>query len=114
MQYEVDDVGKFKVIHVIGNISPDVGTKMLEDTVSELMDNGHHHFVFNLERVTYLDSAGIGIFIHCLCDVKENHGTLCIVAEDKQVLEVLSMVGVDRLITIYTSMDDFKQAQRVI
>ena len=114
MQYEVDEIGKFKIIHVIGNITPDVGTKMLEETVTELMENGHHHFVFNLEKVTYLDSAGIGIFIHCLCDVKENRGSLQIVAEDNQVLEVLSMVGVDRLIKIYNSMDAFKLENKVI
>lgn len=114
MQYEIDDIGKFKVIHVIGNITPDVGTKMLEDSVSELMDHGHHHFVFNLEKVTYLDSAGIGIFIHCLCDVKENNGSIQIVAEDNQVCEVLSMVGVDRLIKIYTSEEDFKTDNKLV
>lgn len=114
MQYEVDDLGKFKVIHVIGNITPDVGTKMLEDSVSELMENGHHDFVFNLEKVTYLDSAGIGIFIHCLCDVKENNGSIQIIAEDNQVCEVLSMVGVDRLIKIYTSEEDFKTDNKLI
>ncbi len=114
MQYEIDDIGKFKVIHVVGNISPDVGTKMLEESVSELMEHGHHHFVFNLEKVTYLDSAGIGIFIHCLCDVKENNGSIQIVAEDNQVCEVLSMVGVDRLIKIYTSEEDFKLDNKLV
>lgn len=114
MQYEIDDIGKFKVIHVVGNISPDVGTKMLEESVSELMEHGHHHFVFNLEKVTYLDSAGIGIFIHCLCDVKENNGSIQIVAEDNQVCEVLSMVGVDRLIKIYTSEEDFKIDNKLV
>lgn len=114
MQYEIDDIGKFKVIHVVGNITPDVGTKMLEESVSELMEHGHHHFVFNLEKVTYLDSAGIGIFIHCLCDVKENNGSIQIVAEDNQVCEVLSMVGVDRLIKIYTSEEDFKLDNKLV
>lgn len=114
MQYEIDDIGKFKIIHVVGNITPDVGTKMLEESVSELMEHGHHHFVFNLEKVTYLDSAGIGIFIHCLCDVKENNGSIQIIAEDNQVCEVLSMVGVDRLIKIYTSEEDFKTDNKLV
>ena len=114
MQYEVETLGKFKVIHIIGNISPDVGSKLIEETITELIEKGHHHFVFNLEKVTYLDSSGIGIFIHCLCDVKENEGSLQIIAEENQVYEVLSLVGVDRLITIYTTEDEFKSANRVI
>lgn len=114
MQYEVETLGKFKVIHIIGNISPDVGSKMIDETISELIEKGFHHFVFNLEKVTYLDSSGIGIFIHCLCDVKENDGSLQIIAEENQVFEVLSLVGVDRLITIHTSVDEFKKVNRVI
>ena len=107
MQYEVEDKGSFKMIHVIGNISLEVSTKVLDDTISDLIDAGHHHFVFNLERTTYLDSSGIGIFIHCLCDVQENEGSIYIIAEDNQVKEVLKMVGIDRLIKVYDSEKDF-------
>ena len=114
MQYEVTDLGKFKMIHIIGNITPDVGSKVIEDAVVELMDLGSHHFVFNLEKTTYLDSAGIGIFIHCLCDVNEHKGSLQIIAEENQVYEVLSMVGIDRLIKIYTSTEEFKRENGVV
>ena len=108
MQYEMEDLGRYKMVHVIGNISPEVGTKVLEDAISGMMEEGHHHFVFNLERTSYLDSAGIGIFIHCLCDVQQNNGSIFIIAEDNQVYEVLMMVGIDRLIRIYGSVDEFK------
>ncbi len=107
MQYEVEDRGRFKMINIIGNISLEVSTKVLDDTISELIDNGNHHFVFNLERTTYLDSSGIGIFIHCLCDVQENDGSIYIIAADSQVKEVLRMVGIDRLIKVYDSEDEF-------
>ncbi len=107
MQYEVEDKGRFKMINIIGNISLEVSTKVLDDTISGLIDNRNHHFVFNLERTTYLDSSGIGIFIHCLCDVQENNGSIYIIAEDNQVKEVLRMVGIDRLIKVYDSQAEF-------
>ncbi len=114
MQYEVEDKGRFKMIHIIGNITPEVSTKVLDDTISGFVESGCHDFVFNLERTTYLDSSGIGIFIHCLCDVQENNGSIYIIAEDNQVKEVLRMVGIDRLIKIYDSekafTDDHKDA----
>lgn len=112
MQYEVEDKGKFKMIHIIGNITPEVSTKVLDDTISQLIKNDCHNFIFNLERTTYLDSSGIGIFIHCLCDVQENNGSIYIIAEDNQVKEVLSMVGVDRLIKIYSSEEKFLSEHR--
>ena len=112
MQYEIEERGRYKMIHIIGNITPEVSTRVLDDTISELIDNGHHNFIFNLERTTYLDSSGIGIFIHCLCDVQENNGSIYIIAEDNQVKEVLSMVGIDRLIKIYDSEELFFKDQK--
>jgi anti-anti-sigma factor len=100
MQYETETRGKFKMIHIIGNITPEVSTRILDDAISQFVEQGYHHFVFNLERTTYLDSSGIGIFIHCLCDVQENNGSIYIIAEESQVKEVLSMVGIDRLIKV--------------
>ena len=108
MQYEIETVGRYNMIHIIGNMTPDVGTKILDEAISECMEEGFHHFVFNLERTTYLDSSGIGIFIHCLCDVQQNKGSVFIIAEDNQVYEVLVMVGIDRLIKIYGSTAEFK------
>ena len=108
MQYEIEDLGKFKMIHVIGNLTPEVSTRVLSDAISELMEEGHHHFVFNLERTSYLDSSGIGIFINCLCDVQQNKGSVFIITEDSQAHEVLVMVGIDRLIKIFGSVAEFK------
>lgn len=113
MKFEIEDKGRFKMIHIIGNISPAVNTKVLDDAVSELIGGGFHHFVFNLERTTYLDSSGISIFIHCLCDVQENKGSIYIIAEENQVSEVLRMVGIDRLIKVYLSEAEFVKDQKV-
>lgn len=113
MQYEVEEKGKYKIIHIIGNLTPDISTKVLDDTISGLIENGCHHFVFNLERTTYLDSSGIGVFIHCLCDVQENDGSIYIIAEENQVRDVLRMVGIDRLIKVYQSEEHFLREQNV-
>lgn len=113
MKYEVQDYGKFKMIHIIGNIDSNECTKVLDEEISILINQGYHHFIFNLERTTYLDSAGISIFIHCLCDVQQNKGSVFIIAEDNQVRRVLEMVGINRLIKTYDSEKEFANAQRV-
>ena len=113
MKYEVEDKGRYKMIHIIGNIDVST-TSVLDSAVSGMIENGHHHFVFNLERTTYLDSAGISVFIHCLCDVQQNNGSVCMIAEDNQVRRVLEMVGINRLITTYCSEKEFLDAQKVV
>ena len=113
MKFEIEDKGRFKMIHIIGNIDAAVSTKVLDDEIGTLIDSGNHHFVFNLERTTYLDSAGISIFIHCLCDVQQNNGSVYIIAEDNQVRRVLEMVGINRLIKTYDNEKDFSNEQKV-
>jgi len=110
MKYEIEEKGRFKMVHIIGNI--DVATnKELDDAISALVEQGNHHFVFNLKRTTYLDSSGISIFIHCLCDVQQNNGSVYIIAEDNQVRRVLEMVGINRLIKTFSSEKEFLDAQ---
>jgi anti-anti-sigma factor len=113
MKYEIEEHRKFKMIHIIGNIDTNESTKLLDEEISVLIDQGNHHFVFNLERTTYLDSAGISIFIHCLCDVQQNKGSVFIIAEDNQVRRVLEMVGINRLIKTYNSSKEFEEDQLV-
>ena len=112
MKYEIEDKGTFKMIHIIGNIDTESNTKKLDDDIFNAIKAGNHHFVFNLERTTYLDSAGISIFIHCLCDVQENKGSVYIIAQDSQVRRVLEMVGINRLIKTYGSESDFLKDHR--
>jgi anti-anti-sigma factor len=114
MQYELEEKGRFTIIHVIGNLNHELCTKILDDAISERIKAGRHHFVFNLERTTYLDSTGISIFIHCLCDVQANQGSIYIIAEDTHVREVLHMVGIDRLVKVYDSEVDFMDEHRVV
>lgn len=112
MKYEIEQKGQFKMIHVIGNIDSAAGTKMLDDEISKLVGKGNHHFVFNLERTTYLDSAGISVFIHCLCDVQQSNGSVYIIAEDNQVMRVLEMVGITRLIKTFGCEKEFLESPK--
>ena len=113
MDYKIADRGRFKMISISGDIDSEESRKALDEEISRLMGEGNHHFVFNLERTTYLDSAGISVFIHCLCDVQENNGSVYIIAGDSQVKEVLELVGLNQLIKTYTTERDFVGDQKV-
>jgi anti-anti-sigma factor len=113
MKYEMEERGSFIMIHIIGNIDTESNTKKLDKEIGNSIKTGKHHFVFNLERTSYLDSAGISIFIHCLCDVQENNGSVYIIAQDNQVRRVLEMIGINRLIKTYENEVEFLKEHRV-
>jgi anti-anti-sigma factor len=111
MKYYLTDLGNFKMIHISGNIDTEEDMKKLDEEIFNCMKNGFHNFVFDLENTTYLDSAGISIFIHCLCDVQENKGSVFIIAKENQARRVLDMVGISRLIKTYNTETDFIKEQ---
>lgn len=111
MKYRFEKSGIFTMVHITGNIDTAESTRHLDNEITAMVTEGHLHFVFNLEKTTYLDSAGISIFIHCLCYVQEKNGSIFIVAQDNQVKRVLEMVGINRLITTYDSLKDFFAAR---
>lgn len=45
MQYEVEDTGKFRMYHIIGNIDSDSSSKLIDDDISRCIAGGRHHFV---------------------------------------------------------------------
>jgi anti-anti-sigma factor len=113
MEYEFEDRFGFKMIHIIGNIDTESNTKKLDREINAFIKEDQHNFVFNLKRTTYLDSAGISIFIHCLCDVQEHNGSVFIIAQDNQVRRVLEMVGINRLIKIFDDEEEFFKEHKV-
>ena len=74
MKYEIHEQGEFTMIHIIGNIDGTEASGILEGEIARQIAKGRHHFVFNLRRTTFLDSGGISVFIHCLCDAQEHQG----------------------------------------
>jgi anti-anti-sigma factor len=113
VKYEVENVGPFTMIHIIGNIDSSEGLGLIEREIKRSIEAGSHRFVFNLERTTFLDSGGISLFIHCLCDVQENNGSVFIIAEHNQVRRVLDVVGISRLIKTYNSEKEFRRERAV-
>jgi len=111
MNYQISDKGKFKEIHIEGNMLISKHYDAINKNVLELIEKGCHHFVFNLEHLSSIDSSGISVFIHCLCDVQENNGSIFLVVPDANVKEVIELVGLNRLIKTYHSFQDFEKEQ---
>jgi len=113
MKYSFTTEDTFTVITISGNMDTAESTRELDEAISAKITEGFHHFIFNLEKTTYLDSAGISVFIHCLCDVQDNKGSIFIIAQDNQVRRVLEMVGINRLIKTYSSMQEMRTEQQM-
>lgn len=60
--------------------------------------------VADLSDVTFLDSAGLGVFVTTVKKVQEQGGSLDLVVTSPRVMRVFELTGLDSMLTIYPDL----------
>jgi len=80
MKYEIEELGGFLVVRVIGNMTAKDKPGVLIDAINNRVSDGKSRkFLFNIEKVEDIDDDGIDVFINCL-SLQSSH------IEDKDIL----------------------------
>ena len=101
MKATVRQVGQVAVVDINGKITIGEGDVVLRDRVVELLEKGTHHIVLNLEKVSYMDSAGIGELVACYKRAKEKGGTVKLLNPSGKVLDLLTLTKLEEVFETY-------------
>lgn len=95
--------GDRTVIEVGGEV--DVYTApRLRERIAELVEDGHHDLVIDLDGVEFLDSTGLGVLVGGLKRVRTHEGSLRIVCTQDRVLKVFRITGLTKVFAIHDSV----------
>jgi anti-anti-sigma factor len=83
-----------------GKIALGEGTALLRESIQSLLHFGCLHILLDLERVEYLDSAGLGELVRSDVTVRGHGGTLKLVRPGAGVLRLLQITRLDRVFEI--------------
>ena len=64
----------------------------------------------DLSRVTYIDSSGVASLVEALQAAKRNGGRFALVAASDPTRRVLELARLDKVFTMYTTVDEGLQA----
>ena len=78
----------------------------LEQSLNELLDNGHQRFIIDLSEVTYINSGGLRCLVTGWRRSRARGGDLVLFGLNSRLEEIFSLVGFDRVFQIYNSIDD--------
>ena len=93
------------VVEVGGEI--DVYTApRLRERLAELVEQGHHHLVIDMEHVDFLDSTGLGVLVGGLKRVRGHDGSLRIVCTQERLLKVFRITGLTKVFPIHANVDE--------
>ncbi|MGE9807312.1 MULTISPECIES: STAS domain-containing protein [unclassified Janibacter] len=80
--------------------------QILRDALDRHISAGQHTIVADLERVTFLDSTGLGVLVGRLKLLRNHSGWLHLVATQDRILRVFSITGLDRVFPIHATRED--------
>lgn len=102
---ETQDDGTVLTISVIGRLDSST-VKSLEGTVQELAGKEQPAVVFNLERMTYVSSAGLCVFLIAAKQVQKAGGKTVFCSLADNILEVFKLGGFDQILTLRETKEE--------
>jgi anti-sigma B factor antagonist len=97
MKATVRKLGRVAVLDIAGKITIGEGDVMLREKVQELLDAGETRILLNLEKVKYMDSAGIGELVACYKRAKEKEGTVKLLNPSGKVYDLLQLTKLEEV-----------------
>ena len=107
MKATVRQVGPVSVVDISGKITIGEGDVVLRERVSELLDGGQAKILLNLEKVKYMDSAGIGELVACYKRAKEKDGSVKLLNPSGKVYDLLQLTKLEE---VFETFKDEKEA----
>ncbi len=92
------------VIDVAGRVTIGPDAKM-RDAITEALEAGARNVVMNMERVSKLDSSGIGELVAAHTSVKQRGGRFILVALSDRLATVLQITQVLGVLEAFDDMD---------
>lgn len=81
----------------------------LEEVIDSLIKRQRYKIVIDLAGVDYISSAGWGIFISHIRDVRANDGDIKLAGMIPNVYEIYELLEFDNVLTSYRTVDDARE-----
>jgi anti-sigma B factor antagonist len=93
------------VVTITGRLVMGAETERLDHTVKGLLLKEQRKFVLDITALDYADSAGIGMLISCLTNVKKAGGDLKLAGANPRIRRILAMTGLDTMMPMFDTLD---------
>lgn len=96
--------GEIVILDITGEIDL-YNAPEIKDIISQLIEEQKYNVIINLEKVSYIDSSGIGALISSLSNLKKYQGGLKIINVYASVRKVFELTKLTSFFEIHDSED---------
>jgi anti-sigma B factor antagonist len=116
LEIEKKTVGNIVVLEMTGRITLGRDCQQIEADVDELVRSRQTRIVFDLAKVKYMDSSGVGIMVMCSGKVKAGGGELRLAGATGVVDQTLKLTRMNLIVPMYATLaealEGFSEAAR--
>lgn len=87
------------VVNLVGSVDPET-LEPFEAMMDALVEGGQNRIIFNLEKLKYINSTGMGMSVQFADQLNESGGGLAFMRVPPKVLLVIEMLGLQELFQI--------------
>src|SRR5262245_62490562 len=109
---DVTERDGYAVLSVRGEVDVYTAPKFRERLI-ELVGEGKHRIVVDLEGVDFLDSTGLGVLVGGLKRLRSHNGDLLLVCKQSRILKVFEINGLTKVFSIFSTVDEAVAAATV-
>jgi anti-sigma B factor antagonist len=100
MEIKTEKNEEYAIIRLKGELDANTAIET-DQCFQDLFKEGSINFMIDGKELSYISSAGIGVFIAYLEDIKQRGGSLSFFSLNENVFSVMNMLGVDQLVKVY-------------
>lgn len=78
----------------------------LENAISDFISRGHFRYIINFKDLDYISSAGLGVFMAFIEEIRDHEGDIKMSAMNTKVFSVFDLLGFPILFDIVPSDDE--------
>lgn len=101
----VREVGGVNVVYLKGYLDAHTAPA-LENTFSNLVNNGKYSIVVNFNELAYISSAGLGVFMAFIEKIRDNKGDIKLTSMSDKVYNIFDLLGFPLLYEIFKTEDE--------
>ncbi len=98
---------EYLLMKVIGQVDAS-SSIFLDDEINKAIEENHKNILIDCTNLNYIASAGLGVFMSYIQDLKAKEITMVIFGLNEKVGSVFTMLGLDQLLTIVSDKEQAK------
>lgn len=95
----IDDIGPVRVLAIEGFLDAHTAPSF-ESSIENEIRSGNFRLVVDCSRLTYISSAGLGVFMSFLEEAREQGGDIKLAALTPKVFQIFDVLGFPKLFDI--------------